>query len=207
MRASFRGEVIHGKGGNDVLMSLFNRTELYGDSGNDRLKTTLDRREDTAPVTLSGTLSGGTGNDDLMADFYGLADDVTIAATLDGGDGDDKITSELAASTYVSGVVESNISAGAGRDTITASISMEGIPSEEDRGTNRIDAGDGDDIVKASVYADFTGDRTYATNRIDGGLGNDRIEADAFINAGGGFYARNVISWSIQDDSPLGKVD
>jgi Ca2+-binding RTX toxin-like protein len=196
--ATADGQTLHGLGGRDLLRSTFNQTSLFGDGGNDRLTVELERSETAVPVTLSSTLSGGTGKDTLELSYDGRStENTTMDADLEGGAGRDTITVDVKAAGFVATSVV-RVQGGADSDYIVVRGEAFGLdgPSPTEV-INRIDCGDGDDVIDAVATAENPGD-ARATNVIFGGNGNDRITARTndgkYSGVGLDYYATNEIS-------------
>lgn len=95
------GNVIYGRGGDDVIDGGDGPDRLYGGTGNDTIRQSAG----------DGLLDGGAGNDTLSA---GAGND-----TITGGDGDDRIDAGLGNDTVSGGAGADTIRAGDGDDTVT----------------------------------------------------------------------------------------
>jgi Ca2+-binding RTX toxin-like protein len=175
---------LHGGAGNDTLYGSWASSTLYGDSGNDVITATggpsnlLDGGE--GDDTLTGgwgqdTLRGGEGNNTITA--------VGGNSIISAGSGNDQITSSWGDDQIDAGDGNNTINAGGGNNTITTGSGIDIISADGSNtihsgagndqitttwGADNIDAGAGDDIIRAGGGG----------NTVRGGLGNDTIIND-----------------------------
>ena len=148
------GQSVYGLGGNDFLTSAHNSTRLDGGDGDDRLGTVI------------GTAGAGLANA-VVRQF--------------GGEGADELTADAKANVGdEAAVADVRLYGGNGADDISATGYAEGTRSWA---INRIDAGNGDNVVDASAGALAWGDAegggtALARNTVRTGDGNDIITAN-----------------------------
>jgi Ca2+-binding RTX toxin-like protein len=171
-------------GGNDVVQGTGANTVYTGD-GDDKVKTT------------GGSLSGGRGNDEILAGDHDnpLLDGPGHDAQIFGGDGDDKIEGGQGNDTLVGGHGGDQIKAHGGDDVITGG-----------RDYDYLDGGDGNDSISGGAHKDviygLDGDDT-----IRGGSDRDYLEGANGNDVIDGGTSEDVVSGGRGDDRLYGGVD
>ena len=150
------GDIVFGLQGDDSLSSAFNQTALFGGQGNDTLTTDLTLPASGAtPTHAIAVQDGGAGDDILHVSVFhlpGVALDVTTSDVfVSGGSGDDQIE-------------------------VANAMDRQRAPGD-DRLTNTIDGGSGNDHIAVSGITSLDGGRGTVLNVVTGGSGNDALEA------------------------------
>ncbi len=190
LSAQADGDIVSGLAGNDHLNSVFNRTALIGDSGDDTLNTNALVLQGDSPVHGLSIQSGGRGNDSLDATVTvqggslsspPLSTDLRGDVLLDGGSGNDVInaTATGALPTNAGLIVSTDVSGGSGNDIINVLADGDGPVFRSSIATNKVDAGSGNDHVTAHAETGFNAGLGIASNVIFGGTGNDILDASA----------------------------
>lgn len=133
----------------------------------------------TATLSVTGTITGGTGNDLLTGSSTG-SDLIT------GNAGNDTIVGNGGNDTLAAGEGNNSVTGGTGNDIITAGAGNDTIVTGE--GSNSVTAGDGNNTITGGSGAD-TIDSGAGNDLITAGSGNDSITGGAGNNtvvAGGG---------------------
>lgn len=198
-------DTIDGGAGNDQLygeLSVLSKSELItGGTGNDEIEAigpgTYDGGADNDIlrifVSLKGgqTIRGGTGTDQLNADFAIYTTGLTVTLSDSGSGTLLAATATRAAVTY-EGFESYDLSGGLGNDTFTGSDKSDYIDGQG--GNDSIDGGAGDDFIGGQsgadtlrggagndvVAGDGGDDKLFGDagdDGIDGGFGNDTIRA------------------------------
>jgi Ca2+-binding RTX toxin-like protein len=134
-----------------------NGTQIFGTSGNDRLRGT---NKNDLIISLEGndTVDSGNGNDCII--------DLSGTGTLDGGNGNDVIVGGIGATVIDGGNGNDTIRAGGGNDKISGGNDNDEILGEG--GNDSIDAGNGNDTVLGGEDNDT----------LLGGNGNDQLNGE-----------------------------
>jgi hypothetical protein len=183
----FFGNSFRGAKGNDIVeidVSAASATNfvLNGNSGNDTV--IFSAQGSVALDVMSGQVHGGKGNDNVSYQNAGAGSSNHI--TVAGGAGNDILTVKEIGSTFASSLIAGDASnAVTGNDTITLDfgtwsgssvLGYHGSDSivlsalDNDGGSNLVDAGRGNDLIKfvTSIF-------TVSGSTIQGGQGNDAI--------------------------------
>lgn len=137
------GTNMHGKGGDDLMVSILGDSHLDGGDGNDTLHGGV----------FSSTLEGGAG-DDLL---YSSID----PGTLDGGEGDDKLYGNLSSDKLSGGTGDDTLDGGLGADVLHGG-----------KGNDSLDGGWGDDLLYGGDGND-TLNGGLGNDLLNSGSGND----------------------------------
>ncbi|MAE66420.1 MAG: hypothetical protein CMJ18_19295, partial [Phycisphaeraceae bacterium] len=159
-----RGDaILHGNGGNDVLVSLDGNDKLFGEEGDDSLSS--GRGNDTLEGGVGmDTLDGGVGEDDLFG-----GDDMD---TMFGGPGSDEMFGGLGDDKMFGGDGGDQMSGGDGDDEMDGGDGLDTM--DGDAGDDTMDGGLNNDTVRGGEGADLVlgGGGNDTT---EGGDGDDRV--------------------------------
>lgn len=164
--ASAIGDILIGRGGNDLLQSDLGDTTLHGNAGDDTLATLLPLGSDPHfEASQSSEQDGGSGNDHLSV--IGNINNYFLFSTQSGGSGADTIIGEAENVTCLGG---------SGNDMITqkAAAGMERFASA------LIDGGLGSDTIDATIYGTDVG---AGDAHISGGGGADKITLTGYAES------------------------
>jgi len=155
-------EIDGGDGDDIILVSAPGTHTISGGSGNDRI--VADGSE--MKVTLNGNdgddyLKGGEGDDDL---FGGAGNDILLGGDgndmLEGGDGDDEVDGGLGGDTLFGNDGNDSLTGGPTGDPSDPDVTVDGI--------NTVEGGAGDDFLQGGNNADT----------LRGGAGNDTVSGN-----------------------------
>lgn len=174
---------------NDRVFIRGNNVVAEGGRGDDWLTTQLNLRTAT---NVTSELIGGAGADLLMVSVEAEPEDdetpLTISATLDGGDGDDNILADFN-SAYADQFV--TVDAGDGDDTVTVNQAFRDELGEDNMAhlsESAVRAGDGDDVVSVLLWEggniDSFKEGAGASSTVHGSDGDDRITSDVWSWSG-----------------------
>lgn len=181
-------DVIYGGKDNDTLEGLGSRVFLSGDNGND-IVSVMNRSAEVAFSDKDGiqtsersTLVGGSGNDSLQGPIGNFGDGRN---SLSGGVGNDTIRGWASRDTLEGGAGDDLITASLPDESLEGLVNQNGVPLNSTNyfGQNRLDGGEGNDILVAGSLSDTmiggVGNDclTGIFNQADGGVGNDTIDA------------------------------
>jgi Ca2+-binding RTX toxin-like protein len=162
-------DVIRGGKGDDSLVGGLGNDVLFGGAGNDKIymhHNSWFQGGDVQPYV--DIAFGGSGNDTIHGPQRGVDGTRTF---IDGGDGDDVIYASTSGGVHV-------VKGGAGNDSIytgqpgsVASFTVAGGAGNDrifvDGGSQSVNAGGGDDVVRVNEYT--------LSATVNGGGGNDRL--------------------------------
>ncbi len=161
-------DILYGKAGNDTLVSYGGDNYVNGGSGDDILRTNSgddrihagDGNDDIRDVggnnyivAASGhnNIYTGTGNDWIIA---GAGDDTITSRGgnnhIETGDGKNEVTTQSGNDTIYGGLHDDRIVTYGGKNVILSHGGDDSITAQGD-GPNRVDAGEGDNIVSAEL--------------------------------------------------------
>jgi hypothetical protein len=184
LAATSEGQSVHGLGGSDRIASAFNHTALFGDSGNDWLRTVLEGTD----LHLVAKQWGGLGHDHLSASLVAVEPTLDLSTFLRGDGGSDRIVASLTNRSFAD--MLNDVRGGAGNDWITATALDSG---ESVRTWNRIWGNDGNDRIESTV-THLPNFGEFARNEADGGSGDDTI------------ILSTSVSTNVSDDDALSRV-
>lgn len=183
-------------------------TDLFGEAGDDILMASMglvgSPDDYEIPLSISATLDGGAGDDDIWADFNSAF--ASQYVTVDAGDGQDRVTVrqeflDEADSGDEMHRSEATVLAGNGKDVISVLLREGGYlgVTGGDIGTlSTIHGSAGADDITSDI-ASWSG--ADAENALYGGDGADTIRAIASARADwGGGYAYNRVRGGEGDD-------
>jgi Ca2+-binding RTX toxin-like protein len=130
---------------------------LDGGAGHDTLVSNVGSKAGHVEVVLSNHLAGGTGDDQLEANTYGVnsqAGSWSAENHLDGGDGSDTLLSKMSVST--------------GQEDGPGEITLK----------SELHGGDGDDFIQSTSDVEVRGQEPHSfviENHLFGGTGNDSL--------------------------------
>ncbi len=178
-----RSRIMHGGDGNDTLTGSLLSDVIYGDGGEDKIRT----------GDGVDTVYGGAGNDFIWAEGS-TAGSNGWANYIDAGDGADQILGSDGVDRILGGLGDDIITAGAGADVVDG-----GAGADEIRG------GGGDDVITGGAGNDIlhweAGD---GADEIDTGTGIDELFLNGYVVNPDAFY--NDIANYIQDDAATDTV-
>ncbi len=133
---------------------------------------------DLAQLRAPVTLTGGAGNDSLVA--------TGLDASLHGLDGDDRLTSDLGEDTQHGGAGNDTLSAGAGQDSLLGAEGHDRLSGGT--GQDRLSGGSGNDWLSGDDGKDSLDGGTGA-DTLNGGVGDDSLrpgQGDDEVDGGAG---------------------
>jgi Ca2+-binding RTX toxin-like protein len=204
--------------------------ELLGAGGHDKL--TLNVTAAASTFDVDNLLDGGAGNDSLQADMEATGSFTDAGSILqnrlEGGSGHDRLSARITADfseVFEAPDIINELNGGAGNDRLEAQLDVSinsiqpELVDEFEIGRNRLDGGDGDDLLFGRITSSSDSPTTllHGSSFLLGGEGKDELTVsggDRNVLDGGadedqlnGGDARDILIGGEHDDVLIGGAD